>query len=218
MFLFIWGIIFFFKKSLRREMLIISFFTMPFGLTEPLFVPEYWHPQSLFDLAQKTGFDIESLIFAFAIGGIASVFYNLIFNAKFKPLSEKEKKQKRHRWHWLILLSPPLIFLLLSLLTKLNPIYDGIIAFLSGSIAAIYCRSDLTKKIFVGGLLFFLLYFIFFSSLIMMFPDFVKTTWNLTILSGVLILGIPIEELLFAFSFGMLWSSLYEHYYWLSEK
>ena len=40
------------------------------GLTEPLFVPVYWNPPSLFELAQRTGFDIESLIYAFAIGGV----------------------------------------------------------------------------------------------------------------------------------------------------
>lgn len=47
-----------------------SVMTMPLGLTEPLFVPAYWNPPSLFNLAQRTGFDIESLIFAFAIGAL----------------------------------------------------------------------------------------------------------------------------------------------------
>jgi len=33
-------------------------------------------------------------------------------------------------------------------------------------------------------------------------------------LTHILLLGIPIEELLFAFTFGMYWSELYEHLYW----
>lgn len=57
-----------------------SLFMLPFGLTEPIFVPEYWNPPSLFELAQKTGFDIESFIFSFAIGGIAAVLYNIIMH------------------------------------------------------------------------------------------------------------------------------------------
>ena len=57
-------------------MLLVSVFTMPFGLTEPLFVPRYWDPPSLFNLAATTGFDIESLIFCFAIGGIGAVLYD----------------------------------------------------------------------------------------------------------------------------------------------
>ena len=48
----------------RRIMTWASVLTMPFGLSEPLFVPRYWNPPSLFDLAQRTGFDVESLIFA----------------------------------------------------------------------------------------------------------------------------------------------------------
>ena len=71
----IWLIIFLLKKSIRKKMFLVSLFTMPFGLTEPLFVPEYWDPPSLFNLAANTGFDIESLIFSFAIGGIGAVIY-----------------------------------------------------------------------------------------------------------------------------------------------
>lgn len=56
-------------------MMVVSLWTSLLGLTEPLFVPEYWAPPSLFDLASRTGFDIESFIFSFAIGGIAVVIY-----------------------------------------------------------------------------------------------------------------------------------------------
>ena len=37
----------------RKAMFWASLFTMPFGLTEPLFVPAYWNPPSLFDLRSK---------------------------------------------------------------------------------------------------------------------------------------------------------------------
>ena len=52
-----------------------SLVTALVGLTEPLYVPRYWNPPSLFSLAQRTGFDIESLIFAFAVGGIGCALY-----------------------------------------------------------------------------------------------------------------------------------------------
>jgi hypothetical protein len=51
------------------------------GFTEPIYVPVYWNPPSLFELAQRTGFDIESLIFAFAIGGIGSAPPDIILIA-----------------------------------------------------------------------------------------------------------------------------------------
>ena len=59
-----------------------SVYMAPFGLTEPLFVPEYWNPPSLFELAQKTGFDIESFIFSFAIGGIGAVLYTSLMRKR----------------------------------------------------------------------------------------------------------------------------------------
>ena len=62
----------------RKAMVWASLMTAPLGLTEPLFVPHYWNPPSLFDLARRSGFDIESVIFSFAIGGIGAVLYNLL--------------------------------------------------------------------------------------------------------------------------------------------
>jgi len=50
--------------------------------------------------------------------------------------------------------------------------------------------------------------------LILFSPDYVKNVWNFSRISGILILGIPLEELLFAFTLGMLWSSFYEHMHW----
>ena len=61
----------------RQPMIWASFFTMPLGLTEPLFVPAYWSPPSLLNLARTTGFDVESLIFSFGIGGIGAVLYDM---------------------------------------------------------------------------------------------------------------------------------------------
>jgi hypothetical protein len=214
-YLLIWTILFAVRRDLRKEMLWISVWTVPLGLTEVLFVPDYWHPPSIFDLANQTGFDIESLVFAFAIGGIGSVLYNLIYRVKLLSFSKHEMREHRHRWHRFILLTPPVAFIALSLLTNLNHIYCAVIAMFLGSLATLYCRPDLKIKIWIGGALFLAIYFAFFLSLIMIFPDFVEITWNLSALSGIFVLGIPIEELLFAFTFGTLWSSLYEHFFWI---
>src|SRR3989338_3173590 len=96
-FLAIWLIIFFLNKKSRKEMFLVSLFTMPFGLTEPLFVPEYWNPPSLFNLASTTGFDIESLIFSFAIGGIGAVLYESFFKIKHEKMSKKEMHSNVYR-------------------------------------------------------------------------------------------------------------------------
>ena len=210
----IWFLVFMFNRNLRKEMLWASILTAPFGLTEPLFVPEYWNPPSLFNLAERTGFDIESLIFSFAVGGLAAVLYETIFRIKHIKISGHERHSKRHRFHILALASPFIVFTVLALSTNWNHIYCVIAAMFSGSIAALLCRPDLKKKIWVGGLLFLGLYFIYFVTLELAFPGYVAQVWNFSAISGILILSIPLEELLFAFSLGMLWSSFYEHIYW----
>jgi hypothetical protein len=73
---------------------------MPLGLTEPLFVPEYSNPPSLFNLAQRTGVDIERLIFCFAIGGIAAVLYNVLTGLVPEPVDPADKNLPRHRQHF----------------------------------------------------------------------------------------------------------------------
>lgn len=214
----VWAVIYFVKKDYRKIMMPVSLLTMLFGLTEPLFVPEYWSPPSLFGLAEKTGFDIESFIFSFSIGGIASVLYSFIFYAGPVRLDKTEKRNKRHRLHLYILFLPFLVFPFLAVATNLNHIYCGIIALFAGALATLYCRPDLRGKIFIGGLLFTILYFFYFGSILVFFPDYVRTHWNLGALSNLFILGVPIEEILFAFTFGMYWSGIFEHSAWYTVR
>ncbi len=206
------------QKESKKEMIIVSLWTSLLGLTEPLFVPAYWNPPSLFNLAQKTGFDIESLIFAFGIGGIAVVIYERIFRVAHKQMTEHERYLPRHQYHLLALLSAPIIFFFLLFAASFNPIYSAIIAMVAGGFFTWYCRPDLKKKMFMSAFIFLGVYFVFFFTLITMYPGYIEQVWNLKDISGILIIGIPLEELLFAISFGFLWSSIYEHFTWRKIK
>lgn len=86
-----WTALFVAWPALRRTMLWVSALTAPFGLTEPLFVTAYWNPPSLFDLAHRTGFDIESIIFFFTIGGLAAVAYRVLAPASEHVLEPKTR-------------------------------------------------------------------------------------------------------------------------------
>ncbi|MBI2029834.1 hypothetical protein HYT02_05440 [Candidatus Gottesmanbacteria bacterium] len=196
-------------------MLLVSLLTAPLGLTEPFFIPSYWSPPTLFNLAYKIHFDIESIIFSFAVGGITAVIYEAIFKVKRKKLPNHNQHQSRHRIHAIALASPIVSFLLLFLLTPLNVIYCAIIALIIGVIATWYCRPDLLQAMFTGGFLFLIVYFvIFFITFVLLTPGYIQAVWNFSNISGILILGVPVEELLFAGSLGAMWSSIYEHFKW----
>ena len=216
----IWAVIYFVldAKDKKREMVIVSLWTSLLGFTEPLFVPAYWAPPSLFNLAFRAGFDIESFIFSFAIGGITVVLYEKIFRTTHVHMSAMSQHAPNHRYHVWALLSAPIIFVVLFLTTSLNPIYTSVIALMLGGFATWYCRPDLKKKMITSGFLFLGLYFAYFLTLIALYPGYVEKVWNLKDISGILVIGIPLEELMFAFSFGFLWSSIYEHLTWHTLK
>ncbi len=200
-------------RNHRPTMLWASLFTAPFGLTEPLFVPSYWNPPSLFDLAQRTGFDIESIIFSFSIGGLASVFYLVATQRSTGSMPVSEPRQHRHRFHILVLLVPFVVFPLILPL-PFNPIYPAIVAMLAGAIATALCRPDLVKKMAFGSVLFLIFYLILLAGLQLSVPGYVAKVWNTAALSGLALAGLPIEEFLFAVAFGAYWSGAYEHIRW----
>ena len=191
-FLLPWGVLYALYPYYRRVMLWSSVLTAPFGLSEPLFVPEYWNPPSLFDLAQTTGFDIESLIFCLAIGGVGAVMYNALTGQNLQPVPAAERCSQRHRYHRQILFLPFAIFPTLYFLPW-NPIYPGVVAMIAGGMGAVWCRPDLKVKTLIGGGLFLGYYLVFMLGLKWSVPGHIEQVWNLEALSGIVIYGIPLE-------------------------
>lgn len=214
----LWGLVYLARPAVRRKLLIVSAWTSVLGLSEPVFVPQYWQPPTLFDLAERTGFDIESVLFSFAIGGLASTLYDAVTGHATATMAAHERRARRHRWHSWALIAPIPVFIALYALTSFNPIYVACLALLAGGAATWACRPDVWRRMLLGAGLFLALYFVYFASLVMVYPAYVATVWNLPALSGVLIAGIPLEELLFAVTLGWMWSSLHEHWLWRRDR
>lgn len=60
---FIWLVLYCHRSDLRYEILFVSILFLPFGLTQALFVPEYWNPLVIYKFFGL--FDIESLMLRF---------------------------------------------------------------------------------------------------------------------------------------------------------
>ena len=208
-----WTMLYLSNAGLRSAMWRVSAATALFGVTEPLFVPAYWNPPSLFELAQRTGFDVESFIFSFAIGGIGTVLYDTVTKRHLAPVSTPMRGAPMHRFHLAALLLPLVAFVPLYFLPW-NPIYAVLVCLTVGATASVVCRPDLRRKTLIGGFLFLGLYGIFMLGLRWFAPGYIAAVWNLPALSGMLLHGVPLEELLFGFAFGSYWSGVYEHLTW----
>lgn len=208
-----WLVLYAFNAKRRALMWRVSAVTALLGFTEPIFVPRYWNPPSVFELARRTGFDIESLLFAFAIGGIGAVLYNALRRQDLVQVSVAERHRSRHRFHRAALFVPFVLFVPLYFLPW-NPIYPSIVCLVIGAIASVLCRPSLRVKTLIGGFLFLSLYAVFMLGLKWLTPGYIEQVWNLPALRGGLIYGIPVEELLFGFAFGLYWTGAYEHATW----
>jgi hypothetical protein len=204
--LIVWLSIFRQRKDLRQALLFGSLLALPFGFTEFLFVPQYWSPPSLFNLIAKIGFGIESFLFGFTAGGIMSVIFEVVEKAKLK----KPKRQSHH--HLVAYLVVIIVFLGLEVIFPSKSIYNLSFSFIAGSVIIAWYRYDLIKQILLGGLFFAIFYTIFFFALRELFSPVFYQIYNVKNLVNIYIFKVPLEEVLFAFTGGACWSTMYEFY------
>jgi len=203
----------------RRVTLRVSAVTALTGLAEPLFIPMYWNPPTLFDLAQRTGFDIESFMFSFSAGGNATAIYGALRAKAQTSVDSAERRGPRDRYHRLTLVVFPLVFIGLAAATNMNAVYITMVAVSAGFLATCLARPDLIKLIVTSGLLFTGLYFAFFVAFNALYPGYLNQVWNLGALSGVMILRVPLEEVVFALAYGLIVACFAEHFFaWMTAK
>ena len=97
----------------------------------------------------------------------------------------------------------------------LNIIYDAAIVCVATAGFIWWRRPKLRWQILGGGIAFTIIYMIVLVVVGKIYPEFYDH-WNLKELSGKCFVGAPIEEYLFAFTFGLFWAPLYE--VWKDEK
>lgn len=203
--LLIWFLIFIFKKRLRKEMLIASLIITPAALSEVFFVPGYWTP----DTIGNPKLSVEDFIFTFAVGGIIAVVYELVMKGKIKH-QRLCNCFGGGLFPGVILSIGVIAIFLAHAVFKINFMYAVYIGIAVNVMLIVITRPDLIKKILYSGLLFGLFYFLFFSVFAFFFPDFIRH-WNLNNLSGIIFLGVPLEEIIWAFGVGALLGPIYEY-------
>jgi len=199
-----WFLIYLARKDLRREMLWASLWGMPFGLIDYFLVPRYWNPESLFGLIKKFGVGPESFIFFFLMAGIVSVVYEFLWRKK----TAKSRVKKHIRY--LPFLIGAAVFCLMLFIFPDSAIYALIAGGAAGALATIYLRPDLWPQVIASAFIFSLLYFLVLFLVNQIFFGMVQNFYNLKNTWGILVFGLPLEELAVAFFAGAFWSTFYE--------
>ncbi len=99
--------------------------------------------------------------------------------------------------------------------TGLTSFWSSTIALLAIAGLIFYFRQDLILNGLLSGALMALFSLFPYYLIILLAPSWVATTYDFSHLSGVLVTGIPIEELVFWFLTGLVFGPFYE--YWQCE-
>lgn len=209
----VWIALYLHRKDLRKEMLMASLcIGVAALLTESIFHKDYWRPE----IFNGWSVGIEDFLYGFFLGGIASVIYEEVYGKQYS-------KRHNRKHHWGILLIPLSIlstvaFSLGIFATNLNTMYAALAALSVTIIFISYYRRDLIVDSIMSGLLMGSFTFIGFLIFLEIFPGVVQKWWLTDNLNGIFVLGIPSEELLWAFAIGAAAGPFYEFFMGLKFK
>jgi hypothetical protein len=215
-FFIIWLALFLFSNETRREQLLMSLVGL---ILSPgiLLIAAYDFRQIVSDQVAVVG--IEDFLFAFSFFGIAAVIYQALIG-KHAHKIRGARYEITHLGHWvghLILILGLWAFaaLLLIHVFDLTSIQGLMVGGLLIGMYLIADRHDLTMNALLSGLfmaaLVFIVEQIFFVRL---FPIDAAAFWQFDALSGFIIGGIPLEEIMWAAVVGFAIGPLYE---WLRQ-
>ena len=212
--LIVWFILFYFRKNVRKEMLIISLLIGIGGLfAETIYTIDWWQPLTI----TGTLIGIEDFLFGFAIGGIGSSIYEVIFKKTVKIKKINQKKRFNQNKNILLFGASIVVLLFITFfLMKLNSFYSSIISL---GIPIIYMnvkRKDLILNSILSGFFLMLTSFLAFITVELITLGWINSAWFLENLSGIIILTAPLEDLIWFFLMGMFIGPLYE--FWKEGK
>lgn len=200
----IWLYIFISRRRSRQEMVYMG---LLFGLAAAVIarvyaLSDYWNPPYLFGSA----FNVEDFLYGFFYGGIATELYEAIISRE-----DSDRKSAKHYWLLALLFLVTLLsFIVLVDIFHFNSILAHIVPPIVAGVCTAMLRQDLIGKAVLSGFALVIFTTAWYSVLLWIFPHAIEQSWRLENLSGVLLLDIPLEEYIFAFSLGFGGSFFYE--------
>ncbi len=195
-----WLFIFFFRKDLRENLLFSSLVLMPFGITEYVFIPDYWNPPTIFEALKP--FSVEAFIFCFFAGGVVAAAYKAVFGIRLKKCYDVNIYRR--------------IFYVLAFIFIFNftgmfgyrIISAAVFGFFGGIAVIFIVRPDLKKHHLINSFFCSFFYIVLFFLFSFIDSSFFYI-WNVDFR----LLGFPIPEILWIFSFTAFWGFFYEYWF-----
>jgi Lycopene cyclase len=188
----------------RREMLVMSGIFVVIGVPMELLIysKDWWHPETI----SGTTVGIEDVIYSIGNGGYMAALFGAVFRGQPVPA--------RAAPGWLARLAPLAAISLLPLALFYGLGVHSFVGTTIGSLIALGLilakRRDLIHVGLVtagiGTALAIPVYFIMEA----VFPGWIAATWDLRRLSGILVAGIPLEDLVWYLYTSALWSTYYK--------
>jgi Lycopene cyclase len=207
-FLCVWLMLYLLRKDTRREMLtmsllvgVVSICTLYFWYTI-----DWWHPKTL----TGTRIGIEDFLIGFAGGGVMSACYEIVSGIRYRYSG---------RTSYTVRALALLVFL--ALITSVffygfsvTSFWSTVLGLSIATAVMLFFRPDLIRNSFLSGVLSLLLVLPAYGFILYASPTWVSQTYDWRYLSGILVFGIPIEELVFWFLSGLFFGPFYE--FWKS--
>lgn len=230
----------------KREFWWASISCFLLGFTEPLYVPEYWDPPSLLQFyhwdfesfifcfaiggiasvvtelgpLKKVILSVDYAIWS-VVNRVAYFLWEVlpgtsgdtqIQNITYSPVTITRDQVRVEN---MILVTFFLAAFGTAEQLHVNVIYEAAFVCLSTALFISWRRPRLRWQILGGGVTFVLIYTVVLVGVAGVYPDFFSY-WNNKELSGIHIFHAPLEEYLFAFTFGAFWAPFYEA--WKNER
>jgi hypothetical protein len=183
-----WGLCYWLRPDLRREMLVMSGVAVAIGVPHEylLWTRDWWRPPTL--TGTKVGF--EDVLYAIGTGGVLAALYPLVFRQNVVPGEPPPR--------WVAPLPLVLNFVLPLVLVPLVGLHSFVASAVGAGVALVWVfvsRPDLIVPAVINAVLGTAFSLPMYWIIEWFLPGFVAAVWDLPKLSGRTFTGIPIEDL-----------------------
>lgn len=197
------------RPDLRRMLVTMGVLSLPFAATEFLFYPDYWEPRFLFDLVDVIGFGVEDVLFVVGLGWLTSGIYPAVTGRGIADA--RSPRERRATLRLLAVFGAVAAAVAGTALARIPTIYAAPVIMVAATVWIGVKRPDLRMPALAGALLTTAVYAALSWILMALIPGVFDLDWNTDEFTNIFFLGIPLEELMYGASAGLIGAVFYPY-------